>query len=271
MGEADRQELGAAISLPAGLSAELAGYLWSRDLVGASDSDVYRLHGKANAADLFLKHGRNDAADDLTDEMARLLWLGRHMPVPAAIHFVRTKDEAWLLTAALPGQTARQALEANPAARPALVDALAAFLRRFHAIPVSECPFNGGHIHRLARARARIDAGLVDLADFDAERKGWTAEQVWDALHALLPLAADAVVTHGDFSLDNLLVHDGEVVGCVDVARAGIADRYQDLAILWNGLGDVEPSLQDRLLRQYGIAEVDRRKLSFHLLLDELF
>lgn len=86
-----------------------------------------------------------------------------------------------------------------------------------------------------------------------------------------LPLTPDPVATHGDFSLDNLLIHDGEVVGCIDVGRAGIADRYQDLAILWNCLGEFGASLQERLFLQYGLPAPDQRKLQFHLLLDELF
>ena len=144
-------------------------------------------------------------------------------------------------------------------------------MRRLHAIPVSECSFNSDHACRLARARERIEAGVVDVDDFDKEREGWTAEQVWEAMHRLLPLAPDPVVTHGDFSLDNLLIVEGKVVGCIDVGRAGIADRYQDLAVLWNCLEEFEPSLQERLVAQYGIADPDRRKLQFHILLDELF
>lgn len=42
-------------------------------------------------------------------------------------------------------------------------------------------------------------------------------------------------------------------------------------AVLWNCLEEFEPSLQERLVAQYGIADPDRRKLQFHLLLDELF
>jgi len=153
----------------------------------------------------------------------------------------------------------------------AVVDALAAFLRHLHAIPAGECPFNSDHALRLSRARLRIDAGLIEVDEFDEERQGWTAEQVWDAMRELLPLTPDPVVTHGDFSLDNLLIHDGQVIGCIDAGRVGIADRYQDLAILWNSLGEFGPALQDRLLEQYGIADPDRRKLQFHLMLDELF
>jgi len=71
---------------------------------------------------------------------------------------------------AIQGQTAYQALASNPDSRFAVVDALAAFLRRFHAIPVGECPFNSHHALRLYRAGMRIDAGLVEVEEFDEER-----------------------------------------------------------------------------------------------------
>jgi aminoglycoside 3'-phosphotransferase-1 len=255
----------------ASLEAALAGYAVERDTVGESGGAVYRLHGKAGAPDLFLKYGEGAHADDIGDEMARLRWLGGHLPAPAVLHFTRTPDEAWLLMTAVEGKTAYRILEEYPERRIEVVSALARFLRRIHAIPANECPFNSDHAYRLAHARARIDAGEVDEDDFDEEREGWTAEQVWDAMQALLPFAPDPVVTHGDYSLDNLLVEDGEVVGSIDVGRLGIADRYQDLAIAWNCLGEFGASLQERFLEQYGLQEVDRSKLQFHLLLDELF
>ncbi|MDF0545824.1 APH(3')-I family aminoglycoside O-phosphotransferase [Sphingobium sp. H39-3-25] len=256
---------------PAGMSAELVGYEWARNNVGESGGAVYRLFGKPDAPDLFLKHGRDAVADDLVDEMGRLRWMARHIPAPIVTHFVSTPGEAWLLMTALPGETAYQALKARPDDRIAIVDALAVFLRQLHAIPVSECPFNSDHAYRLGLARRRIDANLVEEEDFDEEREGWTAEQVWQAMNQLLPFIPDPVVTHGDFSLDNVLMVDGEVIGCIDAGRVGIADRYQDLAILCNCLGEFEASLEDRFLAQYGVPKPNQDKLQFHLMLDELF
>lgn len=267
----NREEVCAAVPTPACISAELIGYEWTRDTVGESGGAVYRLHGKADAPNLFLKYGKDVFADDITNEMVRLRWLARHISVPSVAHFHRTRDEAWLLMTAVPGKTAYQVLEACPELRLAVVDELAIFLRRIHAIPVSECPFTSDHGYRLACARARVDTGLVEENDFDDERHGWTAEQVWEAMQDLLPLAPDLVVTHGDFSLDNLLIRDGEVAGCIDAGRVGIADRYQDLAIVWSGLGEFGASFQERFLKQYGIPDPDQDKLKFHLMLDELF
>ncbi|WP_426086376.1 APH(3')-I family aminoglycoside O-phosphotransferase [Janthinobacterium sp. PSPC1-1] len=260
-------------AMPASLSAAVANYQWARDSVGESDAAVYRLQGRDAAPDLYLKHGRGSAAADLADELARLRWLAPYLPVPAVVQFARVADpeQAWLLLTALPGTTASAVLEAHPALGPAVVDALAAFLRRLHALPVSDCPFDAGHAVRLAQARQRIDAGLVDADDFDAGRQGWTAEQVWMALQDCQPLVPDLVVTHGDFSLENIVMREDAVVGCIDVGRAGVADRYQDLAIAWRALGELDAALQQRFVEQYGLLDIDQGKLQFHLLLDELF
>jgi aminoglycoside 3'-phosphotransferase-1 len=269
--DVDREEGCAPPPVPAGVCADLSGYQWARNNVGESGAAVYRLYGKPGAPDLFLKHGKDAVADDLVDEMVRLRWMAKHLPVPAVTHFFSTPGEAWLLMTALPGDTAYQVLKAKPESWPVVVDALADFLRRLHAIPASECPFNSEHGYRLSLARKRIGAGLVDEDDFDEERERWTAEQVWQAIHELLPFAPDPVVTHGDFSLDNLLMMDGEVIGCIDAGRLGIADRYQDLAIIWNCLGAFEGDLRGRFLARYGVPDLDQSKLDLHLMLDELF
>lgn len=191
MSTSDTMQSSVTAAMPASLRAAVAAYQWARGSVGESDAAVYRLRGRDAAPDLYLKHGRGSAAADLADELARLRWLAPYLPVPAVVQFARVADpeQAWLLLTALPGTTASAVLEANPALGPAVVDALAAFLRRLHALPVSDCPFDAGHAVRLAQARQRIDAGLVDADDFDAGRQGWTAEQVWTALHGYLPRA----------------------------------------------------------------------------------
>lgn len=143
-------------------------------------------------------------------------------------------------------------------------------MRRLHALPVADCPFDASHPVRLAQARRNIDAGRVDEADFDDIRAGWTADQVWEALHASMPPAFERIVTHGDFSTGNILIDaDGSVTGIVDVGRLGVADPYQDLAVLWNNFEAY--GLGARLFEAYGIAEPDEARLHFHLLLDELF
>ncbi len=268
--EAEREKPCAPGVVPTSLAEAVAGMSWARNLVGAAGARVHRLHAPDRAT-LYLKQGQGEVADDITAEMVRLRWLGPHMPTPAVRGFVSIDDEAWLLMSAIPGRTAQQELESQPEGRIALVTALAQHLRSLHGLSVDLCPFHAEHPLRLLQARERIDAGQVDVSDFDDERAGLTPEEVFAQLTALLPMDPDLVVTHGDYSLDNILLEEGRVTGLIDIGRLGIADRYQDLAILWNGLGELGEDLQALFLRAYGITEPDPRKLQFHLALDEFF
>lgn len=244
---------------------------WTLSSVGQSGAAVWRVRDPRGGPDHYLKHGTGDVATAVREEAARLRWLAGRVAVPELIAFAEEADAAWLLTAALPGRTAWEVLDAGDVDAGAVVDAIAACLREWHALAPKDCPFDASPPQRLAAARARIDAGLVDVDDFDSERTGWNAEQVWDALAALPLPSAPPVVSHGDFSLDNILIADGGVSGCIDVGRAGLADRYQDIAILWNCLGEFGPHLQSRLLAALGEGSRDRARIDFHLLLDELF
>lgn len=261
--------------LPAAIAQSLeatgAAFGWARSRVGQSGGDVWRVVSRDGGQAYYLKRGTGDVAEAVAAETVRLRWLAPHVSVPRVMAFAQDADAAWLLMTAIPGSTAWEALHAGPERQARLVDAIAEHLRIWQAIPTQECPFDAGASHRLDLARTRIEAGLVDEDDFDDERAGWSAAQVWDALMALPLPGASPVVTHGDFSLDNILIADGVVTGCIDVGRAGLADRYQDIAILWNALGEFGPDLQSRLLLALGEGSGDRERLDFHLLLDELF
>lgn len=264
-----------APDLPPSLATRLVGVDWHRNLVGEAGASVHRLH-RAGEPDRHLKHGDGDAAVAIAEEFARLQWLQDRWPVPALLHFEATADRCWLLTRTLPGRTTYEWLADHPERAPEIAAAIGRFLRRLHELPRATCPFNAGHGLQLDHARRRLEAGLIDADDFDDERQGWSPEQVWDALNALLPLAEDPVVSHGDFSLDNLLMEADEggalaVTGVIDLGRAGIADRYRDLAILANCLDEFDGDLRDAFFTAYGLDTPDTRKLDFHLLLDECF
>jgi len=258
--------------VPAMLAPLVCGRRWFRDRVGESGCAIWRLH-RPGEPDLYLKRGRGAFAGDAADEGMRLRWLQGRVPAPSMLAHVAEEGVLWLLSTALPGRTAWQVIgDAPPADRPALAAALGTFLRGLHDLPVADCPFDSGHGRRLQQARERLAAGLIDEEDFDAEHEGWPAERVVAEMTALLPLPTDAaVVTHGDYSLDNILMAGGAVTGVIDLGRLGMADRYQDLAILWNGLREFGADAAEAALRAYGAWPPDERRMRFHLLLDECF
>lgn len=265
-----RRHAAIPVSLPDAIAALVRGYGWTAATDGESGGAVFQLEAAGRPA-LYLKHGSDGVADEIAAERARLAWLEDRLPVPRVVHFDRSGREAFLLTTALQGTSAWDCLTHRPDEQLEIVAALARFLRAVHALPVADCPFDAGHERRLADARRRLEAGLVDTSDFDEVHAGWSARQVWSRMTGLLPLPFERVVTHGDFSLGNVFVADGRVTGCLDVGRAGVADPYQDLAILWHNLAEFGEAAQRTLFEGYGIAEPDERRLAFHLCLDEFF
>lgn len=268
----DREQATTEPVLTRALAARLAGRCWARNLVGKAGASVYRIHGNG-APESYLKHGEGEAAAAVEDEVRRLRWVsGAGWPVPHVEHFERSPGQAWLLTSAVPGLTAWEWLTRRPDQTGRIALALGRALRQLHAVPVASCPFGADYRERLAEARRRLEAGLIDENDFDEARRGWSADAVWQEMQRMLPLDVDPVVCHGDYSLDNILLDEGlRVTGVIDLARLGVSDRYQDLAVMWNGLEGLGHKVQRQFMGGYGIELPDGRKLHFFLCLDECF
>jgi len=70
--------------------------------------------------------------------------------------------------------------------------------------------------------------------------------------------------------MDVALLDPTGVCGVVDWGRAGIADRYADLACAVRSIADtVGPELIPHFFECYGIEHPDPRKLDFYALLTE--
>lgn len=69
--------------------------------MGESGGAVYRLHGREDGCDLYVKHGVGQVANDLVAEMVRLRWLLKEgVSVPEVRHFELAQGEAWLVMTA---------------------------------------------------------------------------------------------------------------------------------------------------------------------------
>jgi aminoglycoside 3'-phosphotransferase-2 len=245
----------------------LAGYRWNRLTTGASGAEVFRLDAPGRPG-LFVKTEREDSFAEGPGEAARLRWLaGRSIAAPRVIRAENHSDRHWLLMSAVPGRDAATA-EITPVLT---VAAVADALRALHAEPIGACPFDHTLEQRIARARARVAAGVIDVSGIDGAFAGRSAPDLLAELEATRPPSEDLVVAHGDACLENILVDEsGAVTGIVDCSRLGVADRYQDLALASRSIGEIlgEPWIVPFLAR-YGIAAVDRSRLRFYQLLDE--
>lgn len=203
------------------LEETLHGYTPSKVRSGESGAKVYRFT-RDGCGTLYFKYGLGSIGRRIVEEVVRLHWLNEHLPPPRVRQFGGEGKSSRMLTAALPGRPAYDCLATNAGNRPETVRAIAAFMRRLHRLPVESCPFQSDHRFRMIQARRNVEAGIVDISDFDERRRGWTAERVWSELNAMIPARFDRVVTHGDFSLDNIFIDRGRVTGIIDAGRLGI-------------------------------------------------
>lgn len=86
----------------------------------------------------------------------------------------------------------------------------------------------------------------------------------------LRPSSEDLVVVHGDYSLPNLIMQNGEWSGFIDLGQVCVADKYVDFVALhhtlrYNKFPDNSFSV---CMEKYGLPQWDADKLHFYDLLD---
>lgn len=103
-------------------------------------------------------------------------------------------------------------------------------------------PFDQTLKVKLPAACRRVELNLVDPSDFDDERKGQSANEAMQCLIETPTPPEELVFCHGDLCLPNVLIIAGRCSGFIDLGRAGVADKYQDLALLGRSISwDLNP------------------------------
>jgi kanamycin kinase len=203
---------------------------------------------------------------DLTAEAVRLHWAGTYTRVPRVLMHGADAAGAWLMTAALPGQSAVSPRWLQEPAR--AVWEIGRGLRALHdALPVEHCPFSWSLEDRLADARRRAAAGRLDPETWHTSHRALSLERALELL-AELPPIDHLVVCHGDACAPNTLLDDeGRWSGHVDLGALGVADRWADLAVAtWSTQWNYGPGWEDHLLAGYGI-QGDPARLAYYRLL----
>lgn len=257
--------------LPAPLRAVLPAARWEEVKVGRSAAEVWRsTRYVLKIQERQAGSGEAAAGTSLQQERERLRWLAGRIPAPQVVAFEVTDTHEYLAMTRLSGIDLSHADALLHPER--VVNLLARALRELHALPVRDCPFTMTLSAQLPLLRGRVQAGLVDETDFDEERQGRSAISIFNELIKTRPEEEDLVVTHGDACLPNFIVNGELLEGIVDVGRLGIADRHADLALTYRSLKyNLNEQAAEDFLGQYGLNFVDRRKIAYFMLLDELW
>ncbi len=262
------------MEIPQKIRERLNGAEYRTDDVGLSGASVFLFQ------DRVLKI--SEAGEESEREYRILMWLKGRLPVPEVLCREVCGGKDYLLMTRLSGVMScdRRYME-----RPReLISVLAEGLKRLWSLDVSGCPCRYGLEERLKAAEKQVEQGRVDVKQTEPETFGANGFrsplQLLEWLQENRP-EEDLAFSHGDYCLPNIFARDGRLSGFLDLGRAGVADRYQDIALCWRSLrhnydgkygGDysgieMEPEL---LFEELGI-EPDWRKIRYYILLDELF
>jgi aminoglycoside 3'-phosphotransferase-2 len=223
-------------------------------------------------ADRYLKEQASGAGDEVRAEADRLRWLATTPlagHVPRVVSYEPGPPFDRLVTTAVPGR---------PATEPAtgalhVAERFGAALRQVHdRLEPSSCPFDARLGVRLPRLADRVRRGLVDEADFEPEHRGRTAAELLHQIEAERPAREDLVVTHGDWTLENVLFGVDLAWGCIDVAGLGVACRWYDLGIGGRSVADSPgfgAGAVEAFFAGYG-TEPEETLLRYYVLVDEL-
>lgn len=252
--------------LPAAWQAELEHLTAEPVVRGMSGAKLWRLH---TAPQQYLKLAQGAGAAPLREEIARTRWLGdQGICVPRIARVHASAGSTALLTYAVNGIPADEIHW--PVER--VLMAIGRGLARLHALPLSDCPFDEGLSVRLGRARAAVERGTVDPAQFASRNRRIAPDKLLARLAGLREPAPDLVVAHGDATLSNLLVGPDETLAFVDCGHLGRADRYLDLAVLCaEAVAHFGENARRVLTRAYGLRRWNAAKAAYYADLYEFF
>lgn len=261
------------IRLPDSILDQLPNEPYRVDKIGMSSSQVLLF------SDRVLKI--QPVSWESLNEHRMLLWLQGRLEVPKVLAYEVVDGTSYLLMSRLSGTTACDKAAMEDPKR--LVRLLAAGLKRLWMVDIKGCPTLMDADVKLRLAKENIESGRTDMEDVESDTYGENGFSdpldLWNWLVEHKP-KEEPVFSHGDYCLPNVFVEDDRVSGFLDLGSAGLADRWQDIALCYRSLKhnydgtygetprpDFDPNT---LFQELGI-EPDWTKIKYYLLLDELF
>ena len=208
-------------------------------------------------------------------------WLEGKISAPKVIEYEEENGKCYLLMSRIKG---KMSCDEYYLERPEiLLNALSSGLKMLWNIDVCECPQVRDLDAVLEEARLQVENHQVDLEHVDPETFGENGfenpKQLLEWLESNRP-SFEPVFSHGDYCLPNIFLEDGQVKGFIDLGRAGIGDKWNDIALCYRSLKHnfdgmyggkkYENYNPDMLFEVLGV-EPDWEKIKYYLLLDELF
>jgi kanamycin kinase/aminoglycoside 3'-phosphotransferase-3 len=209
-----------------------------------------------------------------------LCWLAGKLPVPEVVAWHEDTENAYLLMTAANGHMSCENGDYDAISPPmeTTVKLLADGLKLLQTVDISDCPFENRLTQKLEEALYNIEHNLVDMDDFEEGNDFDTPLKLYQWLLAHQP-AEELVFAHGDYCLPNVFIDGEHITGFIDVGNAGVADKWQDIALCVRSLGyNLFLDGREREKEKYTALLFDSlgfppawEKINYYILLDELF
>ncbi len=264
--------------LPEKIAKLIGGEEYKSDDIGMSGSSVLLFQDKV------LKI--QDCGEEAQKEYRMLTWLWGKLPVPKILDYELWEGRSYLLMSRCGGKMSCDRMYMEDPKRQ--VRLLARGLQKLWSVDTADCPVDQSLKNKLAAARYNVEHGLVDLENVEPDTFGENGfespEKLLEWLYDNQP-EEELVLSHGDYCLPNVFFEGDEISAYIDLGRAGVADKWCDIALCYRSLLDNysgkyqhnqhsgrEYEMPDGMLlfQELGIA-LDWEKLRYYRLLDELF
>ena len=145
---------------------------------GCSNSVVLHVHSSHKGKSAYLKVMSYNEVENLEKEVAILEWLKGKIPVPDVLYYKKQNGKEYLLMSEIAGLDCAD--RSHREAPQDMIEIFAQGLKRIHDINIEHCPFKQDLYEKLEMAKYNVENGLVDEDDFDSERIGKSANEIYD-------------------------------------------------------------------------------------------
>lgn len=249
------------------LSELLKNCASKKNLVGCSGAEVFHIRSKTNSPNAYLKI--SNSFEKMTKEAEIIKWLSVKISVPEFIWFEESNEYEFLLMSEIKGTPSYSILSEETIYTS--LSKIAKAIKEFHAIDISNCPFDESMSTKMEFIERRIASNKVIIDNLGEENQKIGAIGLFKKIAEMSKnISEEFVFTHGDFCMPNILMNNDEVSGFIDLGRAGVSDKYQDLALFARSM-DYNGFNKDHIkffLDEYGLKEFDPVKAEFYKLMD---
>lgn len=261
------------LNVPQKIKGLIANKPYSVDEIGMSGNQVLIFE------DMVLKI--ENSSDSIDQQVQMMQWLEEKAAVPKVLAYEIENEKSYLLMSKISGVMSCDTYYLEHSQE--LLKALASGLKMLWEVDITDCPVVRDVDAVLKDARERVEKDLVDVEDAEPTtfgKGGYESPQhLLEWLENHRP-AFEPVLSHGDYCLPNVFLENGQIKGFIDLGRAGVGDKWNDIALCYRSLkhnfdgtygGKVyEDFNPDLLFMELGI-EPEWDKIKWYLLLDELF